>query len=208
MDLKLKSLSLAELLAAQKDGATVMDVRDPDDYCRVHLQGSMNIGLRGKYAFWAGSLLDPKRPLVILADPGREQEAAAELGRIGFQEVMGYLEGGPAALTLPEAPTATLERIDGSELQHRMEAGKPLLLLDVRTPEEHLARRIPGSINVPLSDMEERMAELPQDRHMAVYCLGGYRSTIACSMLKARGYHRLTDLAGGFRAWPGKTESD
>jgi rhodanese-related sulfurtransferase len=204
----LRPLSLVELLAAQKEGAKILDVRDPHDYCRKHLQGSMNIGLGGKYATWAGSLLDPKEPLVILAESGREREAALRLGRIGFDIVLGYLAGGPAVLTAPEAPTATLERIDGNELQQRMQAGEPPLLLDVRAAAEHAAWRMPGSLNVPLNNLEERMAELPQDRHMVVSCLGGYRSTIACSMLAARGYDHLTDLAGGIRAWPGPTESD
>ncbi len=204
----LKPLSLVELMEAREAGVKVIDVRDPDDYCRKHLHGSMNIGLCGKYATWAGSLLDPEQPLAILADPGREREAVVRLGRIGFDSVMGYLEGGPAALLPPVARTSTLERIDGSELERRMEAGNPHLLLDVRSPTEHATRRIPGSLHVPLSNLEERMAELPQDRHMVVYCLGGYRSTIACSLLKARGYDRLTDLAGGIRAWAGPTESD
>ncbi len=204
----LNPLSLADLLAAQQAGARVIDVRDPDAYCRNHLRGSMNIGLCGKYATWAGSLLNPEQPLAILADPGREREAVTRLGRIGFDSVMGYLEGGPAALTSPEAPTATLERIDGNELRRRMEAGDPHLVLDVRSPAEHASWRIPGSLNVPLTDLAGRMAELPQDRHLMVHCLGGYRSTIACSMLKEHGYDRLTDLAGGIGAWTGPTESD
>lgn len=204
----LTPLSMTQLLAAQAEGACVIDVRDPDHYCRLHLRASINIGLRGNYDAWAGSLLDPQRPLVILADPGRESEAALRLGRIGFHQVLGYLEGGPAVLTPQDEWTDSLERIDGGELQERLAAADPPVIIDVRSPDEHAGGRVPGSLHVPLINLEERLGQVPQDRHVVVYCGSGYRSTIACSILKARGYHHLTDLAGGIQAWAGPIESD
>ena len=203
----LKPLSLDQLLAAQSRGAVVVDVRDPDAFCRGHLKDSVNIGLCGKYATWAGSLLDQERPILILADPGREREAAVRLGRIGFDHVEGFLQGGPEALAPQEEVTSTLERIDVAEYERRKAAGRPHLLLDVRGPGEWESGRLAGSHHVPLNQLEQRLQDVPRDQDLVVYCASGYRSTIACSILKAQGYDRLTDLAGGIHAWTGSIET-
>jgi hydroxyacylglutathione hydrolase len=203
----LNPLTLEEVLAAQRGGAVVVDTRDPVEFCRRHLAGSVSIGLIGKYATWAGSLLDRERPILILAEEGRQREAAVRLGRIGFDHVDGFLKDGPGALLGQEECTSTLERIDWAELERRQAEGRPHLLLDVRGPGEWESGRLVGSHNVPLDQLEQRLQDVPRDQDLVVYCAGGYRSTIACSLLKAQGYHRLTDLDGGFRAWQGPVET-
>jgi rhodanese-related sulfurtransferase len=182
-------------------GAQILDVRDAAEYAKGHLAGSINIGLGGQYATWAGTVLDRDRPIVIVAEPGREQEAAVRLGRIGFDHVRGYLEGGMAALAgRPELVTST-ERVSASMVAEELAAADPPLLLDIRTPREWVARHIAGSVNIPLNHLEERLGEIPRARRIAVHCAGGYRSSIGASILHRHGITNLIEMAGGLAAW-------
>jgi hydroxyacylglutathione hydrolase len=203
----MNALNLEQVLVAQRAGAVVVDTRDPDDYCRRHLKGSVNIGLGGQYATWAGSLLGQERPILILAPEGREREAAMRLGRIGFDHVDGYLQDGPAVLAASVENTTSMERIDADELARRNAAGKEQLILDVRGPGEWEGGRLPGSRHVPLNQLERRLEEIPRDQDLVVYCGSGYRSSIACSLLEGHGYQRLTDLVGGMQGWKGPVET-
>jgi hydroxyacylglutathione hydrolase len=194
-------LSLAEVLELQKSGSVVMDVRDPVDFARGHLAGSVNIGLGGQYASWAGTILDRERPLVIIAPPGREEEAATRLGRIGFDQTAGFLQSGMQALEDRPDLLAATERIGAGELVDELASATPPLVLDVRRPREWADAHIDGSINVPLNHLEERIGELPRDRRIVVHCASGYRSSIAASLLARRGFERLAELTGGMAAW-------
>ncbi len=197
----LQPLDLDEFLRLAEEGAQVLDVRHPDEYATGHLAGSINIGLDGQYATWAGTLLDPNRPILLIAGPGREPEAALRLGRIGFDRVHGYLRDGMEALTGHPDLLAYTRRSSAPELAALLVAAEPPLLIDVRTPREWSTRHIGGSLNVPLTRLREHLAEIPRDRAIAVQCAGGYRSSIAASLLQQEGIADVLEVAGGLAAW-------
>jgi hydroxyacylglutathione hydrolase len=197
----LKPLTLEAVLKMKEAGAQVMDVRDPDEFSKAHLAGSINIGLGGQYATWAGTLLSRDKPIVLIANPGREPEAAMRLGRIGFDHIAGYLQDGVQALEArPELMRGT-ERLAPAELATDLASPAVPLILDVRAPKESLTKRIAGSVNIPLNHLEERLQELPHQRKIVVHCAGGYRSSIAVSILQKHQFENLAELAGGMAAW-------
>jgi hydroxyacylglutathione hydrolase len=197
----LHPIDLDEVLRRGDAGAQILDVRDAAEYAKGHLAGSINIGLGGQYATWAGTLLDRDRPIVIIAEPAREQEAALRLGRIGFDHVKGYLQGGMEALSGRPDLVWPTERASAPMLAEELSGADPPLVLDIRTPREWTTKHIDGSVNIPLNHLQERIAEIPRDRRIAVHCAGGYRSSIAASILHQYGITLLIELAGGLAAW-------
>jgi len=201
LEKSMKPLSVDVVLRLQREGAQLLDVREAPIYEAAHLAGSLNIGLGGQYATWAGTLLDRERPIVVIAEPGREYEAEMRLGRIGFDRVAGYLADGMLALTSrPELVTAT-ERVGPEELAEELHRAAAPFVLDVRAPREYSQTRIEGSVNIPLNRLQARIAEVPRDRRVVVHCAAGYRSSIAASLLRQHGFENLADLAGGIQAW-------
>jgi rhodanese-related sulfurtransferase len=197
----LHPIGLGDVLQMGDMGVQILDVRDPAEYAKGHLAGSINIGLGGQYATWAGTVLDRVRPIVIIAEPGREQEAALRLGRIGFDHVKGYLNGGMEALAgRPDLMWPT-ERVSAPMVAEELASADPPMVLDIRNPGEWSARHIDGSVNIPLNHLQERIAEVPRDRRIAVHCAGGYRSSIAAGILHQHGITQLTEMAGGLAAW-------
>ena len=194
----LQPLTLAEVLAP---GVQLLDVREPSEFATGHLPGSINIGLSGQFATWAGTVLDRSQQIVLVAEPGREEEAALRLGRIGFDNVRGYLEGGMAAAASRPELLDTLDRVSVQTAAEDLASDAAPLLVDVRAPAEWTARHVARSVNIPLNHLQERIAELPRDRDIALQCGGGYRSAIAASMLKRQGITRLVEIAGGLAAW-------
>jgi rhodanese-related sulfurtransferase/glyoxylase-like metal-dependent hydrolase (beta-lactamase superfamily II) len=197
----LQPVTLDEIICLGEAGAQVLDVREPAEFAKGHLAGSINIGLGGQYATWAGTLLDRVRPIVIVAEPGREQEAALRLGRIGFDHVRGYLDGGMAALAERPDLVWPTERVTAAMIAEELAGADPPLVLDIRNPREWKTRHIPESLNIPLNHMQERIAEVPRDRRIALHCAGGYRSSIAASILHQYGVTDLIEMAGGIAAW-------
>src|SRR5579863_2439858 len=197
----LHPIDLSEVLNLGDAGAQILDVREPAEYAKGHLAGSINVGLGGQYATWAGTLLDRTKPIVIVAEPGREQEAALRLGRIGFDHVRGYLRGGMEALAERSDLVWPTERAGVLIVAEELAAADPPLVLDVRAPREWSAKHIEGSMNIPLNHLQERVAEIPLDRRIAVHCAGGYRSSIAASILHQHGITNLIEVAGGLAAW-------
>jgi len=197
----LKPIGLEDVLGMGDAGAQILDVRDPAEYAKGHLAGSLNIGLGGQYATWAGTVLDRAKPIVIIAEPGREQEAALRLGRIGFDHVKGYLQGGMEALAARADLVWPTERAGAPIVAEELAAADPPVLLDVRAPREWATKHICGSMNIPLNHLQERIAEIPRDRRIAVHCAGGYRSSIAASILHQYGITKLIEMAGGLAAW-------
>jgi rhodanese-related sulfurtransferase len=181
-------------------GAQLLDTRDPGAFGAAHLKGSLNIGLVGQYATWAGTLLDRERPIVIVADPGTEGESALRLGRIGFDHVRGYLEGGLAAVERRPDLIGSTDRLSPDRAAAQMRSAGALAL-DVRTAAEREKGAIEGSLHVPLSRLRERLGEVPGDRPILVLCAGGYRSSIAASLLKREGVADVSEIAGGMTAW-------
>ena len=196
----LKPLSLEEVLRLKTAGAQLLDTRDPADFEGAHLVDSVNIGLGGSYATWAGILLSRERPIVIIVEPGREEEAALRLGRIGFDHVAGFLEGGMAALEARPDLIRRAERVTAATLAEQLASSNPPAVLDVRTPGERHHKRIRGSIHIPLNHLQERIDEVPRDKPLVVHCAGGYRSAIAASILALHGIAGA-DLVGGISAW-------
>ena len=197
----LKPLGVDEVLRLKDANAQLLDVRDPAYFAAAHLVGSINIGLGGKYATWAGTILDRERPIVIIAEPGQEQEAETRLGRIGFDHVAGYLEGGMNALDARPDLVRRTDRIDATRLAEELASANPPAVLDVRGPRERDEKRIEGSLHVPLNHLDEHLEEIPRGRRLVVHCATGYRSSIAASMLRCRGFADVADLAGGISAW-------
>jgi rhodanese-related sulfurtransferase len=197
----LHPIALGEVLRLAEAGAQILDVRDAAEYSKGHLAGSINIGLGGQYATWAGTVLDRARPIAIVAEPGREEEAAVRLGRIGFDHVTGYLAGGMEALSARPDLLRPTERISAAAMAEELGSADPPVLLDIRNPGEWAAEHIDGSLNIPLNHLEERIGEVPRDRRVAVHCAGGYRSSIAASILAQRGITNLIEMAGGLAAW-------
>jgi glyoxylase-like metal-dependent hydrolase (beta-lactamase superfamily II)/rhodanese-related sulfurtransferase len=193
-------LSLDQALALQKEGAQILDTRDATEFAAAHLAGSINIGLGGQYATWAGTVLSHDRPIVIISDPGRENESATRLGRIGFDYVAGYLEGGLGSLASRPELTATTDRLAPALAAERLGAGEAVAV-DVRTPREREEKSVAGSISVPLSHLLDRMGELPKEKPLLVFCAGGYRSSIAASLLARHGFSNVSEIAGGITAW-------
>ena len=194
-------LSLEHVLALKEVGAQVLDTRDPGEFAAAHLAGSLNIGLGGQYATWAGTLLSREHPIVIVASPGHEKEAAIRLGRIGFDHIVGYLADGLQSLDARPDLTATTERLSPALAAERLASAHPPVAVDVRAPREREQKRIGGSISVPLNHLAERLHELPNAQTLIVYCAGGYRSSIAASVLQGHGFDRVQEIAGGLAAW-------
>jgi hydroxyacylglutathione hydrolase len=217
---EMKPLTLDAVLALQADGAQVdgvqigmqigvqiqigmqiLDTRDPEEFAAAHLAGSINIGLSGQYATWAGTVLDPAHPIVIIAAPGREFESATRLGRIGFDRVAGYLENGMQSLDSRPDLIASTEHLSAQAAAERLASAHPPLAIDVRTPREREQKHIDGSLSVPLNRLADHLPSLPKDRPLLVYCAGGYRSSVAASLLQRSGFHSVAEIAGGFAAW-------
>ena len=194
-------LTLDAVLALQADGAQILDTRDPDEFAAAHLAGSINIGLGGQYATWAGTVLDRTHPIVIIADPGRENESAVRLGRIGFDHVAGYLQDGLRSLESRPDLIAFTERLSAQFAAELLSSSQPPLAIDVRAPREREQKHIGGSLSIPLNHLAENLEKLPKNRPLLVYCAGGYRSSIAASLLQRSGFDPVSEIAGGIAAW-------
>ncbi|MBI1348726.1 MBL fold metallo-hydrolase [bacterium] len=197
----LQPLSVEEVLRIKNQGGQLLDVRDAVDFEAAHLTGSLNIGLQGKYATWCGSLLDHDRPIVVIAEPGQEDEAVMRLGRIGFDNAVGYLRDGMAALDLHPELIAMVPRITAPALAEALAQSQQPFVLDVRATKEWQAGHLAGSHNIPLTHLAERLAEVPMEGSVVVHCEGGYRSAIAASLLAEAGRTNMSDMVGGYKAW-------
>ena len=198
---ELKALSVEGVLMLKEGGLQIVDSRDFNEFAAVHLAGSLNVPLGGSYATTAGMLLDPDVPIVLITEPGKEHESAMRLGRVGLDQVTGYLEGGLASLSDRPDLLASTERLSAPLAAERLASDAPPLVVDVRTPREREEKSIAGSISVPLSRLTPRLSELPRDRPLLLHCAGGYRSSVAASLLQHHGFTRVSEIAGGLAAW-------
>jgi glyoxylase-like metal-dependent hydrolase (beta-lactamase superfamily II) len=198
---RVNPMTLDDVLALQTAGAQILDTRESGEFAAAHLAGSINIGLGGQYATWAGTVLDREHPIVIITDPGRESEAATRLGRIGFDHVVGYLKDG--LLSLRSRPDLMLktERISAPFAAELLQSLQPPVVIDVRAPGERSQKRIAGSMSIPLNHLVENLAKIPRGRALLVYCAGGYRSSIAASLLQRGGFSQVSEIAGGIVSW-------
>jgi hydroxyacylglutathione hydrolase len=197
----LKPVELDEVIRLGDRGAQILDVREAAEYAKGHLAGSINIGLGGQLATWAGTIFDRAKPIIIISEPDREYEAAIRLGRIGFDHILGYLRGGMAALAERPDLVWPTDRAGVLIVAEELDSDDPPFVLDVRAPNEWEGKHIKGAINIPLNRLQERIGEVPCDRSIVVHCAGGYRSSIAVSILHQHGITRLVEIAGGLAAW-------
>jgi glyoxylase-like metal-dependent hydrolase (beta-lactamase superfamily II)/rhodanese-related sulfurtransferase len=201
LERELKPLALDTVLALRAEGAQLVDTRDPEEFGAAHLTGSINVGLTGQYATWAGTVLDRVHAIVIIAAPDRESESAIRLGRIGFDHIAGYLQNGLKSLeSRPELISFT-ERLSPQFVAELLASNDPPLAIDVRMPREREQKHISGSLSFPLNHLLENLKTLPRNRALLVYCAGGYRSSIAASLLKGGGFDSVCEIAGGIAAW-------
>ncbi|MGH9713156.1 MAG: MBL fold metallo-hydrolase [Candidatus Acidiferrales bacterium] len=201
LERKLKPLTLDAVLALQAEGAQILDTRDPEEFGAAHLRGSINIGLGGQYATWAGTVLDRAHPIVIIAAPGRENESAVRLGRIGFDYLAGYLQNGLQSLESRPDLVVFIERLSAQFAAELLATNEPPLAVDVRMPREREQKHIGGSLSIPLNHLAENLGTLPKNRELLVHCAGGYRSSIAASLLQRGGFDSVCEIAGGIAAW-------
>jgi hydroxyacylglutathione hydrolase len=198
---EMNPLTLDEVIALQAKGAQVLDTRDPAEFASAHLIGSINIGLAGQFATWAGTILDREHPIVIIADPGREKESALRLGRIGFDHVAGYLKDGLYSLKAQPERVGWTESLNAKYAAELLAGDAAPLAVDVRNPREREQKFIAGSVAMPLNHLLETAATLPKDRTLLVHCAGGYRSSIAASLLQRAGFASVGEIAGGIAGW-------
>ena len=195
-----QALDLSEVLVQQSLGAQVLDVRSAEDYAAGYLLGSINVGLDGTFASWAGQVLDLEAPVILVAQPGEESGAVRRLGRIGIDRVLGHLGGGPKAWRTRPELVGRIGRVDPWEADQMLGEDKDLCVIDVRQPGEVATACAEGSLAIPLGQIRQRMGEVPRDQKLLLYCKGGYRSMIAASLLAQEGISCI-DLRGGFDDW-------
>ncbi len=182
------------------DEALILDVRDADSFGKAHIPGSIFIGIDGGFAPWVGSLItDINQPIVLVTPEGREQETITRLARVGYDNTLGYLEGGIQSWINAGLETDSIERITANTLEALMNSGEDSVI-DVRKPGEYDAAHIAAVPNIPLDFINEHIADFSSDKTTYLHCAGGYRSMIAASILKARGFHNMIDVIGGFGA--------
>ncbi|MCB0456730.1 MAG: MBL fold metallo-hydrolase, partial [Flavobacteriaceae bacterium] len=186
--------------AANETGAIILDVRHQDDFVKGHIPRSIFIGLDGGFAPWVGALIaDVKQPILLITPQGREEEAVTRLSRVGFDNTLGYLEGSFDAWKKAAKDYDTLTSIPATSLEAILQKAEAPVF-DVRKEGEFISEHIQGAHNTPLDFINDHLSEFPKEETFYVHCAGGYRSVIAASILKSRGFHNLIDIAGGFKA--------
>lgn len=187
-------------LLANETGALILDTRDAHVFAKGFIPNAINIGIEGSFAPWVGALIPSiSQPLLLLTDDGREEEVVTRLARVGFDNTLGYLKNGIKAWLQAGKEIDTVESVPAAEFAERFKTQK-LRVIDVRKPDEFQAQHIQGSQNVPLDFLNEHLNEIPKDSEVYLHCAGGYRSMIAASILKARGWHHVIDIIGGYKA--------
>lgn len=184
--------------AANETQALVLDTRFDGDFAQGFIPNSVNINLDGNFAPWVGAMIPGvTQPILLVTQPGREEETIIRLSRVGYDNVLGYLEGGIESWETAGKDMESIDRVDATSLEKMIAEEKPLII-DVRRKSEFDSEHIVGAENIPVSEMNERLAEFPKDKKFVLHCAGGYRSMMAASILKQRGWTNLMDVPGGF----------
>lgn len=183
---------------ATETGALVLDTRAPEVFAAGFIPNAINIGIDGNFAPWVGALIpDINQAILIVADEGREKEVITRMARVGYDNPLAFLKGGFKAWKDAGMETDSVERIDVSELRERM---RNTLIIDVRNTNEYNADHLEDAVNIPLDYINQHLAEFPKDKPFILHCAGGYRSMIAASILKSRGWNNFCDVEGGYSA--------
>jgi len=196
------ALAPAEVNTLEGCGATILDVRANTEFGAGHIPGSLNIGLGGQFASWAGQLIKFEAPIVIVTeDESKVDEAVMRLARVGIENVKGYLAGGMDAWRRAGLNVNTIAQISVDDLSELLNSQKDLQVIDVRQPGEYGAGHVPSAVNAPLARVDERAPEFDPNRRTAVICAGGFRSSAATSILERLGFKNLLNVLGGTGAW-------
>jgi rhodanese-related sulfurtransferase len=197
MDRGKKALNPTEFeLVANETEALILDTRAPDVFAKGFIPNSINIGLDGSFAMWVGEMIpDIKQEILLVTEPEREEEAIIRLSRVGYDNTIGYLQGGFEAWKNENKEIDHVERISASELENKHKENP--IIIDVRKQSEFDSEHVVNAINIPLNQINQRFSEIPSEQNFIVHCAGGYRSMIAASILKSRGYHNFVDVEGG-----------
>lgn len=186
--------------AANETGALILDTRAPQTFAKGFVPNSINIGIDGSFAVWVGTLIpDIKQEILLVCDEGREEEVVTRLARVGYDHAIGYLKGGFESWKAAGREIDQIESISASQLAEIADKGE-VNILDVRKQSEHLSEHVLNSVNAPLDYINESMLSVDKNKTWYVHCAGGYRSMIFASILKARGFDNLVDVAGGYKA--------
>lgn len=186
-------------IAAEENDAIILDTRSPHDFVKGHIPGSIFIGIDGGFAPWVGALLaDTSQSIAVVAPAGREMEVVTRLARVGFDHVIGFLDGGMESWKAAGNDLDFIEQVTAQEFSEIWKKDQPRLL-DVRKNGEFASEHIDGAVNIPLDFINQQMERIDSDEAYYAHCLGGYRSVIFNSILKSRGYHRIIDIAGGWK---------
>ena len=194
-------MSWEQVQAAMEAGALLVDGRDPVEFARGHLKGAVNVGLEGRYAEFAGSVVPVDADIVLFVEPGAELEAKNRLGRIGFDRVLGFVDRPFEVLLAHQDQAQVASRLTPVDFEERRKDVDDIQLVDVRNPGEHALGALPDSVSIPVGQLPGRLAELDPTRPTVVYCAGGYRSSVAASLLRASGFDDVSDIVGGYGAW-------
>jgi rhodanese-related sulfurtransferase len=187
--------------AVNATGAIMLDVRAPQEFAKGFIPNAINIGLDGQFAPWVGALVaDISQPIALIAPEGRVEEAITRLSRVGFDNIAGFLTGGVEAWKAAGFETDTIESITADEFAGALKNYGPDNVLDVRRPGEYAAEHIKDVDNFPLDFFNDYMGDLDRRKKYFLHCAGGYRSMIAASILKSRGFENVVDIQGGFKA--------
>lgn len=185
--------------AANESGALVLDTRNADDFAKGFIPNSVNIGLEGNFAQWVGEMIpDVKQPLLLVTYADKEEEAVTRLSRVGYDNTLGFLRGGFDLWKHAGKDLETTRRISPEELESLIKSGQEPLIIDVRKKSEYDSEHVIDAVNIPLNEINSHLAEFPKDKPFVLHCQGGYRSMIASSILKQRGWDNFEDVVGGF----------
>jgi hydroxyacylglutathione hydrolase len=187
--------------AALDAGAVLVDGRDPETFARGHLRGAVNIGLEGRYAEFAGSVVRSDDDIVLFVEPGFELEAKNRLARIGFDRVLGVVAEPVQVMIDHPGEVETASRLTARTFDERRGEITDLQVVDVRNPGEYALGSIDGAVSIPVGQLPNRLDELDPARPTVVFCAGGYRSSVAASLLRANGFVDVSDILGGYGAW-------
>ncbi|MFP5489296.1 MAG: rhodanese-like domain-containing protein, partial [Acidimicrobiia bacterium] len=182
-------------------GAMLVDGRDPEEFASGHLRQAINVGLNGRYAEFAGSVIPSDVDIVLVTEPGQELEGKNRLARIGFDRVVGYLAEPYKVMFQHRDDAQIASRLTARAFDERRTELADLQIVDVRNPGEIAEGAIPGAIEIPVGQLPSRLDELDVTRPTVVYCAGGYRSSVAASLLRQRGFADVSDIIGGYTAW-------
>ena len=196
----LKALSADEFeLVAETSNALILDTRSDKDFAVGYIPQSINIGLNGDFAPWVGAMIvDVNQPILLITEPGKEQEAVTRLSRVGFDHVLGYLNGGFATWEKSGKETDQINRITAAQFSKDYYDNSKVI--DIRKESEYAAEHIEDAFSKPLAYINEWIKDINPNEHFYMHCAGGYRSMIAASILQARGFRNFTEVEGGFKA--------